>query len=260
VWAWRHKQGVVWRFCYDIICRPACPALESRRDENGEASTRPGLTDAGGSVFLPVDVAAACGDRRIRLPALLQIHAGIFVAWVMLSVAQPALIVTRSVALHRRLGWVGAGLATAMVVLAGWAILFALWSDSLPPFYPPALFIVRGLFAVAVFAGLVTAAILLRRHAAWHKRLMLCATIVVMAPGLERALPLPLFGSVWPFVVDGLLDLIALAGPAVDLVLRRRVHPAYIWGVGAIIAGQASVDILAPTPIARTLLRMVGAH
>jgi hypothetical protein len=194
------------------------------------------------------------------LPALLQIHAGIFVAWVMLSVAQPALIVTRSVALHRRLGWVGAGLATAMVVLAGWAILFALWSDSLPPFYPPALFIVRGLFAVAVFAGLVTAAILLRRHAAWHKRLMLCATIVVMAPGLERALPLPLFGSVWPFVVDGLLDLIALAGPAVDLVLRRRVHPAYIWGVGAIIAGQASVDILAPTPIARTLLRMVGAH
>jgi hypothetical protein len=194
------------------------------------------------------------------LPPLLQLHAAIFVAWVALFVAQPALIVQRSLAWHRRMGWVGTGLACAMVGLGGAAIMFALWNGTLPPFYPPNLFLVRGILGLSVFAGLVIAAILLRRQGAWHKRLMLCAAIVVMTPGLERALPVPILGPNWPFKVDAILDLIALIGPGIDLIVRRRVHPAYVWGVGAIIAGQAIVDVVAPSPLANVLLRAVGVH
>jgi len=193
------------------------------------------------------------------LPPLLIAHAVIFVVWVLLFVAQPALIVRRSVAMHRKLGWVGAGLACAMILLGSGAILFALWNKTLPFFYPPGLFLVRGFVGLALFAGLLTSAILLRRHADWHKRLMLCAAIVIVTPGLERAMPVPLFGANWPFVVDGVLDLIALAGPSLDFIRTRRIHPAYLYGVGAIIAGQAVVDIVSPSPLAGTLLRAVGA-
>ena len=193
------------------------------------------------------------------LPGMLQIHAGIFVAWVLLFIAQPALVMKRSVALHRKLGWAGLGLACTMVALGGYAIMFALWNHTLPFFYPPGLFLVRGIVGLALFAGLITAAILRRKQADWHKRLMLCAAIVVMTPGLERALPLPLFGTAWPFVADGVQDLIALIGPAVDLIRRKRVHPAYLYGVGAIVAGQALVDLVSPSPIAAFLLRAVGA-
>ncbi len=194
------------------------------------------------------------------LPPLLIAHAAIFVAWVLLFVAQPALIVRRSVATHRKLGWVGAGLACAMILLGTGAILFALWNNTLPFFYPPGLFLVRGFVGLALFAGLLASAILLRRHADWHKRLILCAAIVIVTPGLERAMPVPLFGRNWPFVVDGVLDLIALAGPALDLIRIKRIHPAYLCGVGAIITGQAVVDIVSPSPLAGTLLRAVGAH
>ncbi|WP_419728818.1 hypothetical protein [Lichenicola sp.] len=193
------------------------------------------------------------------LPLLLLLHAVIFGAWVLLFIVQASLVARRSIVMHRRLGWVGVGLACAMIILGCSAILLALWHKSLPPFYPPGLFIVRGIVGLVLFAGLLTAAIRLRRKPEWHKRLTLCAAMTVVVPGLERSLPLPLFGAAWPFVADGVLDLIALVGPAMDLSIRKRIHPAYVWGVGAIVAGQAVVDLVAPSPIAALMLRLVGA-
>ena len=193
------------------------------------------------------------------LPLLLVLHAVIFGAWVLLFIAQPALVTRRSISIHRKLGWIGAALACAMILLGVSAILFALWNNTLPPFYPPGLFIVRGIVGLALFGGLLAAAIRLRRRIEWHKRLMLCAAITVVIPGLERALPLPLFGTAWPFVADGVIDLIALAGPTMDLVVHRRIHSAYVWGAGAIVSGQAIVDLMAPSPVAVLLLRAVGA-
>ncbi len=72
-------------------------------------------------------------------------------------------------------------------------------------------------------------------------------------------MPLFLFGGYWSFVVDGVVIAIALAGPAVDLATRRRVHPAYYWGVGAIFLEQMVVDVLAPSPVAVAMLHAVGA-
>ena len=213
-----------------------------------------GIVVLGFSHTVPSDLAPP------GLPLLLLLHAMIFGAWVLLFVAQPALVARRSILIHRKLGWVGAALACAMILLGGSAILFALRNHTLPPFYPPGLFIVRGIVGLALFAGLLTAAIRLRLRVEWHKRLMLCAAITVVIPGLERALPLPLFGTAWPFVADGVLDLIALAGPAMDFFVRRRIHPAYIWGVGAIIAGQAIVDLVSPSPVATIMLRIAGAR
>jgi hypothetical protein len=200
------------------------------------------------------------GDFAIPgFPPLLWVHAAVFTAWIVLFVAQPALIMRRSVRLHRRLGWAGVALAGAMVAMGSAAILLALWNDTLPPFYPHGLFLVRGVFGLLLFGGLVAAGVVQRRHGDWHKRLMLCASIVVIVPGLERAMPLFLFGGYWSFVVDGVVIAIALAGPAVDLATRRRVHPAYYWGVGTIFLEQMVVDVLAPSPVAVAMLHAVGA-
>lgn len=51
------------------------------------------------------------------LPLLLHVHGMVFTCWVLLFVAQPAFVANGSMALHRKLGWVGAGLAAAMVVM-----------------------------------------------------------------------------------------------------------------------------------------------
>ncbi len=145
-----------------------------------------------------------------------------------------------------------------MVVLAASAIFLATWGNTLPSFYPHGLFVVRGAFGAFVFPALVIAAIALRRRPEWHKRFMLCVAFVVVVPGLERAMPLLLFGAAWPYVVDAVIDMIALAGPVYDLATRGRVHPAYGWGINSIVIGQASVDALAP--LATMMLHAVGAR
>ncbi len=208
----------------------------------------------GFSHTVPFDLAAP------DFPVMLMVHAGVFTAWIVLFVAQPALVVRGSLRLHRRLGWLGAGLAVAMVLLGLGAVMMALWADHVPDFYPHGLFLARGVLSMVLFGGLVGAGVALHRQGEWHKRLMLCASIVVMVPGLERGMPIPLFGAVWPIVVDGVVDLLALAGPAVDLLVRGRVHPAYLWGVGAIVGTQLVVDALAFSPVAPILLRTVGTH
>ena len=47
---------------------------------------------------------------------LVHLHGGLFTAWVLLFVAQTALVATRRVAVHRRQGLAGAVLAAAMIV------------------------------------------------------------------------------------------------------------------------------------------------
>lgn len=192
-------------------------------------------------------------------PVLLWVHAAVFTSWVVLFVAQPALVMTGSLRGHRILGWVGAGLACAMVALGAIAVLMGLISDHVPSFYPHGLFLMRGMIGLMMFAGLVIAGIANRRRPEWHKRFLLCASFVVVLPGLERAMPLDVFGANWPFAVDATIDAMALAGPAFDLIGRRRIHPAYLWGVGAIVAGQAAVYALAPSPVAAGLLQALGA-
>jgi len=193
-------------------------------------------------------------------PKFLVVHGVVFFAWMALFIVQPVLVRRGSLALHRRLGWLGAATAAAMAALASGAILLGLWSNHLPDFYPPALFLLRGFAGVATFSGLVVAAICLRRRPAWHKRLMLCATIVVVTPGLERSLPVPMMGPSWFYGVDLVVLAIAAVGPGVDLVTQRRIHPAYLWGVGAIFAGQVVVDLLLPTSLSAAAVRVVAGQ
>ena len=52
-------------------------------------------------------------------------HGAVFFAWFLLLLVQPTLVAARRVDVHRRLGWLGAGLAAAMIVLGTVGALIA---------------------------------------------------------------------------------------------------------------------------------------
>ena len=191
------------------------------------------------------------------LPLLLHIHGAIFTLWVLLIVGQPAMIAQGNVKLHRQVGTIGAGLAIAMVVMGLAATLFAIRYHRVPSFFPPGVFLVMNGLGILVFGGLVTAAVALRRQADWHKRLMLCATVSILGPGLGRFLPMDSFGAFAPLVMFGVILLYALAGPVYDLIMLRRVHPAYLWGVAAILISDILIGPLAFAPPTLAAIRLL---
>lgn len=191
------------------------------------------------------------------LPLLLHLHGAVFTLWLMLFVAQPAFIARGSVALHRKVGMIGAGVAAAMLVMGIAATLYAVRYDFVPGFFPPRLFLAMNLIGIVTFAGLVAGGIALRRRAEWHKRLMLCASISIIGPGLGRLLPMAAMGKIAPLVMFGIILLFALAGPVTDLIVRRRVHPAYYWGVAAIAVSIVIIPPVAFSPPTGALLRML---
>jgi len=192
------------------------------------------------------------------LPLLLHIHGAVFLSWLVLFVAQPALAIRGSLALHRKLGWAGAALAALMVIMGAAATLFALHTHIVPPFFPPGIFLVMNFIDVAFFGGLVAAGVAMRRQAEWHKRLMLCATILLLGPGLGRLLPMSSFGAAAPLVMFGVQDAILLAGPVADLVMRRRLHPAYYWGVGVVVLSQLLTPPLGFSPPVLALAKLIA--
>jgi uncharacterized membrane protein YozB (DUF420 family) len=201
---------------------------------------------AGFSTTVPDDLRANPG-----LPLLLHIHGAVFTLWLVLFVAQPAIVFRGSIKLHRRVGWFGAGLACAMVVMALAATFYAVRYNAMPSFFPPTIFLVMNVIGIAVFAALVAAGVRFRKQAEWHKRLMMCATVSILGPGLGRLLPMESFGRAAPMVMFAAILVFALAGPVYDLFIRRRVHPAYIWGVATILISMLITGPVAFTPLAR---------
>lgn len=154
----------------------------------------------------------------------------------------------------------GAWLAGLMVVMGVAATVFAIRYKFIPSFFPPTIFLVLNLLGILTFGGLVAGGIALRRNAEWHKRLMLCATISILGPGLGRLLPMDSFGAAAPLVMFAAILLFAVAGPIADLLVRKRVHPAYGWGVAAIALSNLLVAPLALTPSAQMLLRLLQSR
>jgi hypothetical protein len=166
------------------------------------------------------------------LPPIIHLHAVVFTSWLIVFVAQTTLVLTGRTSVHRRLGVAAVALAALMVVVGtATAVTVArLGHRGIPGVeFPDAEgFLLLNLAATAVFAVLVGAGWYFRRSSQTHKRLMLMATVgALIGPGVSR---LP-FASGRPPVIGALALSFMLAGPVYDLVTRRRVHQAYLWGV-----------------------------
>jgi cation transport ATPase len=171
------------------------------------------------------------------LAPLVIIHAIAFTAWIALFLAQAGLISARQHKLHMRLGMATVGLAIIIVVLGLLTGARSAAIGSGPPGVPPLTWFANPFLDMVVFSGLVAGGYVYRRDPQTHKRLMLCATLIMLQPSVGR-MPFP---STTIFAGE-LTTLIAflLATPllAWDLVQRGRPHMATLIGLGALAAEQ----------------------
>ncbi|WP_327752603.1 hypothetical protein VVT58_09825 [Sphingobium sp. SJ10-10] len=183
-----------------------------------------------------------------RVPYWVHVHGAVFVSWTLLFVMQNAFAHRGSMALHRRMGWVAVGLATAMVPLGVVTACMAVVLNRVPPFFTPTIFLALSALELIAFITLLTGAIRLRRSTEWHRRLMLCAMVAIIGPAFGRLLPMPLLGPWGGLAVMSGQMLFVAAGVVHDLASRGRVHPAYAVGAAVILVEGLAVPILAATP------------
>ncbi len=199
------------------------------------------------------------GRSSFGAPLLVHFHAVVFFGWVAIYVAQNVLAARGPIALHRQLGWVAAFWVVPMLVL-GCLVTFAMVRrGGVPFFFQPLHFLVFDPMTLFGFAGLTYAAIALRRQTDWHRRLNLCAMVLLLGPGFGRLLPMPLMIP-YAFEAAFLAGLIfPVAGMVADVRRSGRIHPAWHWGLGAIFATLVLIELIPHSTIGLALYQMITA-
>lgn len=156
------------------------------------------------------------------------IHGSFFAAWIAVLVAQPILIRTGRRQLHYKLGWIGAGIAAAMVPLGIYAALLAAHRGFIGLQMPSLQFLVFPLFDMFLFGAFVALAVHKRWDPQSHKRLMILATINLLSAAIIR-LPVAFIIKGPPSLAYTLQNVFVVLLAASDLWLLRRLHPATLW-------------------------------
>ena len=193
----------------------------------------------------------ALGISSFSAPWWVHVHGVTFMLWIILYVQQNLAVFRGSIEQHRRLGRIGAGLALWMVLLGLVLTPVTVANGRMPPFFAPAFFLALDWVNIACFAGLVYAALHFRSQTDWHRRLMLCATISVIAPAWGRLLVLADAMSEWTNF--GMLLVYVIIAMIADRSIRGRVHPAYVWGFAALFITAPVISGLAAFPPFQTL-------
>ncbi|GAA3715178.1 hypothetical protein GCM10022268_24780 [Sphingomonas cynarae] len=199
------------------------------------------------------------GRSSFRSPPMLHVHALVFMGWTMLYVVQNHLVGRGSVALHRQLGWIGAGWAVAVMILGLYMTAMMVRQGRTPFFFQPGYFLFMNWLTVLGFGALTVAAIRLRRRTDWHRRLMLCGMAILTGPAFGRLLPMPLL---IPFAAWGVfvcVMLFPIAGMVADVRRYGAIHRAWWWGAGTIAALQLTIGVVAFSPFGLTVYRTVTA-
>lgn len=195
----------------------------------------------------------------IHAPFWVHLHGLAMLGWLGLLIVQPRLVARDNLALHRRIGRIGAGLAIVMVGLALFTGLAAIATHRQPPFFSPPYFLMLNIVEASTFGAMVAWAVRRRGATDWHRRLMIGATIILLGPALGRILPLPLMVG-WSDLPMGIGQLVAVAIVARhDWRTLGRVHPA-TWATAlVVVAVRVTVPLLAMTPLAAGLAaRLAG--
>jgi len=164
---------------------------------------------------------------------LVHLHGALFTGWVLLFMVQTALVASHRLAVHRRLGVAGAMLAAAMILVGTSTAIATAKRGAAPVGVDPLAFLAIPIFDMVLFATFVTAALVLRRNKDMHKRLMLLAYISIIVAAVAR---LPGVLPLGPLAFFGLGYSLVVVAVIYDLVSRRRVHKAYLWGGALMVA------------------------
>ncbi len=191
----------------------------------------------------------AMGRSTFASPVRVHVHAILFMGWIAIYLAQNLLVATGRIGLHRRLGWLAAAWAVAMAISGIFVTIVMVRNGAVPFFFQPLQFLVFDPVAVLTFCGLTAAAILLRRRTEWHRRLHFCGMAMLLGPAFGRMLPMPLLQP-WAWEATFAVCLLfPLAGAWSDARRSGLVHPAWRWGIAAMLASFILTQALAYGPL-----------
>ena len=181
------------------------------------------------------------------LPIHLYFHGIALTSWFVLALIQPWLIKNQSIGLHRRLGAVGVMLAVSVVLTGLWTLALR----DAPEINENPTRAAGNLASLLMFSSCVSFGLLYRKKSEMHKRLMLLASIPILAPALDRLARIPVMNDFWgkilywfpappeaAFALLGFLSLLLMVAVN-DFVSLRRIH-------NGTILGSLSIFVVAP--------------
>lgn len=168
------------------------------------------------------------------LPVLLHVHGVVMSAWCVLFFVQTYLVATHRVRVHRRLGILGAVLAFFVVGIGAYATVAATAREVREHIVRQFHFLFGlNLMNLLLFAIFVIFGLALRARPEFHKRLMLMATLTLLAPAVARIV---LLFTRAPMAQLAAFDFCILIFVVTDTVWHRRLHPALGWSAAVVIA------------------------
>lgn len=201
------------------------------------------------------------GRSTFAARPLVHAHGIAFMAWVALFVTQSWLATRGPIALHRRLGWFGAGWIVVLLILGTWTTIDVTQRGSVPFFFRPQHFLIANPLSAIVFVALAWTAIHMRKRTDWHMRLQICAMVAIIGPGFGRLLPMPLLIP-YAFEVAGLTGMLFIvAGMIRDWRKSGHVHAAWWWGLLANLAIIPLSNLIVYSPLGDAIYgRVIEGH
>lgn len=178
------------------------------------------------------------------LPGYITLHGVVLTCWFLLFLVQCLLVASGRTRLHRSLGIAGAILAATLFILSMLVVVRSVVRET-------SLVVFGDMVILLVFAILVTGAIWWRGKPDVHKRLMLVASIYIVAPAIARW---PGAQSMLPLSVAVPQLLLFAALIVYDVVSRRRVHAATAWGLALYVAATGVTISLAFSKFGHSLI------
>jgi hypothetical protein len=168
-------------------------------------------------------------------PLLLWFHGAVFTAWIVLFIAQSALVRMRQLSLHRTLGWFGATLA-AIMVMSGFivSVVMLRFETAVLHRKNAASFLPILWCDMIIFGGCMALAVYFRKRPDYHRRLVFMASCQLMQAVFVRFHYIGLHDLYYPA-----LDMLIVAGILRDLGVEGRVNRVYLYVLPAMIALQA---------------------
>ena len=191
----------------------------------------------------------ATGRSSFDVPWFYHLHGVIFMAWVTLYMSQHFTAARGNFALHRQIGKAAYIFIPVMVAAGLMVIVGVAQRNGGPFFFNASEFLISNSALLLCFAVLALWALRVERHSGWHRRLMLCGMAILVGPGLGRLLPMPLFIPYAWLIVTSLTWVFPAIGMIADKRSRGRIHPAYVWGLGAYIGVFIVSMAIAYSPI-----------
>ena len=162
------------------------------------------------------------------IPTIIHVHGGIFFAWIVAYALQTWFVFSGKTSLHIKFGKLAMLLVPALMISGFMTAVDAAKAGhvGIPGLIFPSWqgFLMLNLNSLFIFCAFAAAGWFFRDESSTHKRLMLMATVVGLAPpAISR---LPLIAGNTPLVA-ALVMLFVLACPAYDLLAHKRIHRVY---------------------------------